>query len=211
MPYVKLVLEIYKDYNALQNLLGYIMNPDKTCQDSKRSGYVKDVLCGCSPFWFPHAYECSPLCVCSFFYYCIMSLKPFTKNWALHRIISFAPGDYVLPEDVFNLGRVISDYYNKAGYITAFGVHCDKYNLHIHIAVCPVNMFTGNLYNNYYEYEELKNLTNRWYSLQEDRIFKNPSLKEHYDNLLFGDDLRSNTAFNTTRQIQINKIVKNKR
>ena len=213
MPYIKFVNEeenkSYDGDDGLMRLIFYMFSTFKTAEDTKRSVTVTNFFCGCEPFIAPRDYEVDPNFVYEFMSF---NNNMFYAKDAIdivkHRIISFHPADYVLPGDVDHLGRKLIAFYAENGYIAAYAVHMDTFNIHCHIAVNTISYINGNRFHIFKEYLKVKSITEKWFSDHQRSIDQSISKKEIYENNLFGDNNNAygRIALNVKDQIRHNKI-----
>lgn len=112
-------------------------------------------------------------------------------QFAKHRIVSFAATDCILPQDVVSLAERIASIYAKNGYITAYGIHADRFNVHIHFAVCAVSFQTQNMFHIQWksEWNMLVTVTNQWKSEFDELLQNNIQMRQSREAALYGDDI----------------------
>lgn len=112
-------------------------------------------------------------------------------QFAKHRIVSFAATDCILPQDVVSLAERIASIYARNGFITAYGIHADRFNVHIHFAVCAVSFQTQNMFHIQWEAERkmLVSVTNQWKSEFDEMLQNNIQMRQSREAALYGDDI----------------------
>lgn len=164
MCYIELKNEKYETLEDLKRLLHYIFRLDKTAEDSQRANTITNTLAGCQPAMIPNEYLCDPSSVYYLMLFEVRRRHKGIPQFAKHRIVSFAATDCILPQDVVSLAERIASIYAKNGYITAYGIHADRFNVHIHFAVCAVSFQTQNMFHIQWksEWNMLVTVTNQW-------------------------------------------------
>ena len=192
---------------GLENLIYYVLDENATDFDTVRGLYDHHPYSGCEPFPFPKDEEHNPSIVYRLMLRTVGVFHAETDAIAKHRIISFHPADYVLPSDLDHLGRKVACLYRDEGFIAAYGVHRDTYNLHIHIAVCSTSYINGRKLNIWNEKKRLYGLVNSWNRQHLEYLCSNPDIASRYGKLLFGDDHAryGNTALFAKDQIKENR------
>ena len=134
-------------------------------------------------------------------------------QFAKHRIVSFAATDCILPQDVVSLAERIASIYAKNGYITAYGIHADRFNVHIHFAVCAVSFQTQNMFHIQWESEwnMLVTVTNQWKSEFDEMLQNNIQMRQSREAALYGDDIVRYGSISLTAKGQMNQNKKSKR
>ena len=134
-------------------------------------------------------------------------------QFAKHRIVSFAATDCILPQDVVSLAERIASIYAKNGYITAYGIHADRFNVHIHFAVCAVSFQTQNMFHIQWksEWKMLVTVTNQWKSEFDELLQKNIQMRQSKEAALYGDDIVRYGSVPITAKGQMNQNKKSKR
>lgn len=81
--------------------------------------------------------------------------------------------------------------YAKNGYITAYGIHADRFNVHIHFAVCAVSFQTQNMFHIQWksEWNMLVTVTNQWKSEFDELLQNNIQMRQSREAALYGDDI----------------------
>lgn len=146
MCYIELKNDKYETLEDLKHLLQYILRLDKTAEDSQRANTITNTLAGCQPAMIPNEYLCDPSAVYHLMLFAVRRRQKGTTQFAKHRIVSFAATDCILPQDVVSLAERIASIYARNGFITAYGIHADRFNVHIHFAVCAVSFQTQNMF-----------------------------------------------------------------
>ena len=131
MSYIELKNDKYETLEDLKRLLQYILRLDKTAEDSQRANTITNTLAGCQPAMIPNEYLCDPSSVYHLMLFEVRRRHKGIPQFAKHRIVSFAATDCVLPQDVVSLAERIASIYAKNGYITAYGIHADRFNVHL--------------------------------------------------------------------------------
>lgn len=180
MCYIELKNDKYETSEDLKHLLQYILRLDKTAEDSQRANTITNTLAGCQPAMIPNEYLCDPSAVYHLMLFEVKRRQKGTTQFAKHRIVSFAATDCVLPQDVVSLAERIASIYAKNGYITAYGIHADRFNVHIHFAVCAVSFQTQNMFHIQWEAERkmLVSVTNQWKSEFDEMLAQPPFLQQ---------------------------------
>lgn len=128
MCYIELKNDKYETSEDLKHLLQYILRLDKTAEDSQRANTITNTLAGCQPAMIPNEYLCDPNAVYHLMLFAVRRRQKGTTQFAKHRIVSFAATDCILPQDVVSLAERIASIYAKNGFITAYGIHADRFN-----------------------------------------------------------------------------------
>lgn len=206
----RLVGDSYDTDESLYNLVHYIYRESKTLEDSVRPIFSMEEYTGCAPFIFEPELQHE-----ADYVYMLMSLnnKIFAKgrtDIVKHRIISFDPGDYILPYDLNELGTALIQYYASNGFIAAYAVHRDTYHIHLHLIIDSFSYWNGLKLSIYNEYAILSNMVGTWYREHDEKVNRDYKLKEWYEEILFGDSSvkYGNIGFTVKEQIQINNKAK---
>lgn len=163
----------YDTEDDLRNLIYYIFNICKTSYDGKRPGHMMGDFCGCARFLGTPEQELR---------YDLVSDQMIANNRAhgkmemnliKHRVISFDEFDLVLPNEAFELARYIANAYGEE-YITAYGIHLDTNNIHIHFAVNTIGWKDGKRFSKSFELKWLWAMVNSWGKCREERFINNP-------------------------------------
>ena len=191
MCYIELKNDKYETLEDLKHLLQYILRLDKTAEDSQRANTITNTLAGCQPAMIPNEYLCDPSAVYHLMLFAVRRRQKGTTQFAKHRIVSFAVTDCILPQDVVSLAERIASIYAKNGYITAYGIHADRFNVHIHFAVCAVSFQTQNMFHIQWEAERkmLVSVTNQWKSEFDEMLQNNIPMRQSREAALYGDDI----------------------
>lgn len=191
MCYIELKNEKYETLEDLKRLLQYILRLDKTAEDSQRANTITNTLAGCQPAMIPNEYLCDPSSVFHLMLFEVRRRHKGIPQFAKHRIVSFAATDCILPQDVVSLAERIASIYAKNGYITAYGIHADRFNVHIHFAVCAVSFQTQNMFHIQWEAERkmLVSVTNQWKSEFDEMLQNNIQMRQSREAALYGDDI----------------------
>lgn len=181
----------YETLEDLKHLLQYILRLDKTAEDSQRANTITNTLAGCQPAMIPNEYLCDPSAVYHLMLFAVRRRQKGTTQFAKHRIVSFAATDCILPQDVVSLAERIASIYAKNGFITAYGIHADRFNVHIHFAVCAVSFQTQNMFHIQWEAERkmLVSVTNQWKSEFDEMLQNNIQMRQSREAALYGDDI----------------------
>lgn len=177
MCYIELKNEKYETLEDLKHLLQYILRLDKTAEDSQRANTITNTLAGCQPAMIPNEYLCDPSSVYHLMLFEVRRRHKGIPQFAKHRIVSFAATDCILPQDVVSLAERIASIYAKNGYITAYGIHADRFNVHIHFAVCAVSFQTQNMFHI------------QWKSEFDELLQNNIQMRQSREAALYGDDI----------------------
>ena len=177
MCYIELKNEKYETLEDLKRLLQYILRLDKTAEDSQRANTITNTLAGCQPAMIPNEYLCDPSSVFHLMLFEVRRRHKGIPQFAKHRIVSFAATDCILPQDVVSLAERIASIYAKNGYITAYGIHADRFNVHIHFAVCAVSFQTQNMFHI------------QWKSEFDELLQNNIQMRQSREAALYGDDI----------------------
>ena len=139
----------------------------------------------------PNEYLCDPSSVYHLMLFEVRRRHKGIPQFAKHRIVSFAATDCILPQDVVSLAERIASIYAKNGYITAYGIHADRFNVHIHFAVCAVSFQTQNMFHIQWEAERkmLVSVTNQWKSEFDEMLQNNIQMRQSREAALYGDDI----------------------
>ena len=177
MSYIELKNDKYETLEDLKRLLQYILRLDKTAEDSQRANTITNTLAGCQPAMIPNEYLCDPSSVYHLMLFEVRRRHKGIPQFAKHRIVSFAATDCILPQDVVSLAERIASIYAKNGYITAYGIHADRFNVHIHFAVCAVSFQTQNMFHI------------QWKSEFDELLQNNIQMRQSREAALYGDDI----------------------
>ena len=191
MSYIELKNDKYETLEDLKRLLQYILRLDKTAEDSQRANTITNTLAGCQPAMIPNEYLCDPSSVYHLMLFEVRRRHKGIPQFAKHRIVSFAATDCILPQDVVSLAERIASIYAKNGYITAYGIHADRFNVHIHFAVCAVSFQTQNMFHIQWktEWKMLEMVTNQWKSEFDEMLQNNIQMRQSREAALYGDDI----------------------
>ena len=200
MCYIELKNEKYETLEDLKRLLHYILRLDKTAEDSQRANTITNTLAGCQPVYHLMLFE-------------VRRRHKGIPQFAKHRIVSFAATDCILPQDVVSLAERIASIYAKKGYITAYGIHADRFNVHIHFVVCAVSFQTQNMFHIQWESEwnMLVTVTNQWKSEFDEMLQNNIQMRQSREAALYGDDIVRYGSISLTAKGQMNQNKKSKR
>ena len=214
MCYIELKNDKYETLEDLKHLLQYILRLDKTAEDSRRANTITNTLAGCQPAMIPNEYLCDPSAVYNLMLFEIRRRHKEIPQFAKHRIVSFSATDYILPQDVVSLAERIASIYAQKGYITAYGIHADNVNVHIHFAVCAVSFQTQNMFHILWEAERkmLVAVTNQWKSEFDVMLQNNIQMRQAREAALYGDDYikYGNAPLTAKEQIKQNRKLKGK-
>lgn len=199
MCYIELKNEKYETLEDLKRLLHYILRLDKTAEDSQRANTITNTLAGCQPAMIPNEYLCDPSLVYHLMLFEVRRRHKGIPQFAKHRIVSFAATDCILPQDVVSLAERIASIYAKKGYITAYGIHADRFNVHIHFAVCAVSFQTQNMFHI------------QWESEFDEMLQNNIQMRQSREAALYGDDIVRYGSISLTAKGQMNQNKKSKR
>lgn len=199
MCYIELKNEKYETLEDLKRLLHYILRLDKTAEDSQRANTITNTLAGCQPAMIPNEYLCDPSSVYNLMLFEVRRRHKGIPQFAKHRIVSFAATDCILPQDVVSLAERIASIYAKNGYITAYGIHADRFNVHIHFAVCAVSFQTQNMFHI------------QWKSEFDEMLQNNIQMRQSREAALYGDDIVRYGSIPRTAKGQMIQNKKSKR
>ena len=199
MCYIELKNEKYETLEDLKRLLHYILRLDKTAEDSQRANTITNTLAGCQPAMIPNEYLCDPSSVYHLMLFEVRRRHKGIPQFAKHRIVSFAATDCILPQDVVSLAERIASIYAKNGYITAYGIHADRFNVHIHFAVCAVSFQTQNMFHI------------QWKSEFDEMLQNNIQMRQSREAALYGDDIVRYGSISVTAKGQMIQNKKSKR
>lgn len=178
MPIIKTVNEdnhvSYDTEDSIINLIEYIFNCCKTSCDDVRPGNIIGDFVGCSCFMGSLTQEIDPEMVALQMIVNNRIYGKFTGNLIKHRIISFARGEYVLPYEVLQLAHKIADAYGE-NYITAYAVHLDTRNIHVHLAIDTISWRDGHRFSVSHELKWLRAIIEGWQKEMDDTIRTNQS------------------------------------
>ena len=207
MCYIELKNEKYETLEDLKRLLQYILRLDKTAEDSQRVNTITNTLAGCQPAMIPNEYLCDPSSVFHLMLFEVRRRHKGIPQFAKHRIVSFAATDCILPQDVVSLAERIASIYAKNGYITAYGIHADRFNVHIHFAVCAVSFQTQNMFHIQWksEWKMLVTVTNQWKSEFDEMLQNNIQMRQSREAALYGDDIVRYGSISLTAKGQMNQ------
>ena len=213
MSYIELKNDKYETLEDLKRLLQYILRLDKTAEDSQRANTITNTLAGCQPAMIPNEYLCDPSSVYHLMLFEVRRRHKGIPQFAKHRIVSFAATDCILPQDVVSLAERIASIYAKNGYITAYGIHADRFNVHIHFVVCAVSFQTQNMFHIQWESEwnMLVTVTNQWKSEFDEMLQNNIQMRQSREAALYGDDIVRYGNISLTAKGQMNQNKKSKR
>lgn len=199
MCYIELKNDKYETLEDLKHLLQYILRLDKTAEDSQRANTITNTLAGCQPAMIPNEYLCDPSSVYHLMLFEVRRRHKGIPQFAKHRIVSFAATDCILPQDVVSLAERIASIYAKKGYITAYGIHADRFNVHIHFAVCAVSFQTQNMFHI------------QWKSEFDELLQNNIQMRQSREAALYGDDIVRYGSTSLTAKGQMIQNGKSKR
>ncbi|MCD7967653.1 MAG: relaxase/mobilization nuclease domain-containing protein [Clostridiaceae bacterium] len=170
MPYIKFINEdnhtLYDTEDSVYCLISYIYNVTKTGYDSVRPGQSLGYYIGCYPFIGDEEQSKDHDEVSKFMVINNRCYRKSSGNLMKHRVISFEMFDYVLPDEAFQLAEYIARAYGER-YITAYGVHMDTNNIHIHLAIDTISWKDGKRFNQSYEKNWLWSLVSAWMAKHE--------------------------------------------
>ena len=185
----------YTNLEAVETLINYIYDICNSNFDSARPGHAIGEFNGCIPFIGPEYMSHDPDKVFEQFKLNAMVYGNYDKrDLVKHRIISFHKYDYILPKDAYNLGVLVSNtiYCN---YLSAFGVHLNTENIHIHIVLSAYDIWTGKRFDFPFEYNRLDRIVHDWYNTHLDTLESVSGLKEQYEKYLFPEEATIKPVF----------------
>lgn len=154
MSRIKLVNEekniSYDTEESVINLLYYIFDICKTSYDKIRPGHMLGDFRGCEHFFGTEAQALDPELVALQMLANNRAYGKWQGNLMKHRVISFRELDSVMPNEAFDLAAYIAKAYGE-NYITAYGIHMDTNNIHIHLAIDTISWKDGSRFNISYE------------------------------------------------------------
>lgn len=184
MPVIKLVNEenkiSYDTEESIYNLIYYIFNDCKTTCDDVRPGNVVGDFVGCSHFFGPEYWGIQPGWVAMQMIANNQSYGKRENNLLKHRIISFSIDECVVPHEALKLARHIANAYGEK-YITAYGVHLDGRNIHIHLAVDCISWMDGKRFSISYELKWLRAIIEKWLTEYINDLLMNPKKNKKYE------------------------------
>lgn len=135
---IKFVNKKYASFEAMKNLIYYIMAEEKT--PNRIIGAVA-------------AYPIEKDKIVKQFKQTQVLHRNQKKNRALHIILSFSTEEaqWLNLKDYEKIGYFVANYYGKANHQVVFALHEDTDNPHIHFAVNKVNYITGKKYHQQYK------------------------------------------------------------
>lgn len=173
MSFIKLINEkdhvTYDTEASVENLIYYIYDICKTTYDHVRPGNALGDHVGCSYFFGTQEQMLLPECIVAQMLANNRAYGKIEGDLIKHRMISFDEIDRVMPYEAFRLARYIANAYGER-YITAFGVHLDTKNIHIHLAVDTISWRDGKRFSISYEWNWLHSMLTGWEKAR-DKIF----------------------------------------
>lgn len=133
MPIIKFINKKYTSFEAMKNLIYYIMAAEKT--PNRIIGAIA-------------VYPIEKEEIVRQFKQTQVLHRNQKKNRALHIILSFSEEDsqWLNLKDYEKIGYSVANYYGKANHQVVFALHEDTDNPHIHFVVNKVNYITGKKY-----------------------------------------------------------------
>lgn len=176
MPYIKLINEDHKcSFDKEEDVaycIRYIFDICKTIYDEIRPGHMLGDFVGCSRFLGTKEQEKD---------YELVTLQMLANNrnygkregnLLKHRMISFRRLDNILPSEAYQLAKYIANAYGE-NYITAYGVHMDTNNIHIHLAVDTISWRDGSRFSVSFEKKWLYSMVNSWLASRDKELINN--------------------------------------
>lgn len=166
----------YDTEESVYGLIYYIFDICKTSCDDIRVGNVIGDFVGCSHFMGSYEQSIDPELVAL---QMIINNNAYGKgkgNLLKHRIISFDNNDCVLPGEALQLARYIAEAYGE-NYITAYGVHLDSGNIHIHLAIDTISWRDGLRFSISHEFKWLNAMASAWMTRRFEEQMRNPQWK----------------------------------
>nr|WP_130789966.1 relaxase/mobilization nuclease domain-containing protein [Lachnoclostridium pacaense] len=151
----------YNTEDDIRRLIRYMMNPDKTMFDEKRPGHMIGDFAGCSVMWGTREMELNSEHVANRMIANNRAHGKTEGNLIKHRVISFYGLDYIMPDEANELAAYLAKAYGES-YITAYAVHVDTCNIHIHLAVNTIGWLDGKRFSISYESRWLHSIVNNW-------------------------------------------------
>ncbi|MDR2024599.1 MAG: relaxase/mobilization nuclease domain-containing protein [Hungatella sp.] len=177
MPYIKFVNEEngqrYDTEDSIYNLAAYIFNICKTTCDETRPGHMIGDFVGCSHFFGSEVQEKQEDLVAM---QMIANNRAYGKchnNLIKHRIITFRDLDFILPNEAFDLARYAANAYGEK-YMTAFGVHMDTKQIHIHLMINAISWRDGGRFSQSFELKWLQSMVGSWLNKRDESQMLNP-------------------------------------
>lgn len=133
MPMTKFINKKYASFEAMKNLIYYIMAEEKT--PNRIIGAIA-------------VYPIEKEDIVQQFKKTQVLHRNQKKNRALHIVLSFSTEEaqWLNFKDYVKIGYSVANYYGKANHQVVFALHEDTDNPHIHFAVNKVNYITGKKY-----------------------------------------------------------------
>lgn len=166
----------YDTEESVYQLLYYIFDICKTSCDDVRVGNVVGDFVGCFPFMGSYEQSTQPENVALQMAVNNNVYGKNTGNLLKHRIICFDNSDCVLPDEALQLARYIAEAYGE-NYITAYGVHLNSGNIHIHFAIDTINWRDGSRFSVHHEVKWLYAILNGWTSRRFEDQMRDPRWK----------------------------------
>lgn len=162
----------YDTPDSLANIIYYIYNVCKTTFDDVRPGCVVGDFVGCAHFFGTPEQMLLPVYVVRQMLANNQAYGKMEGNLIKHRTISFDTYDCVTPYEAFGLARYIANAYGEQ-YITAFGVHLDTKNIHIHLAIDTISWIDGKRFSVGFEGNWLYSMVKNWENAREKQFAAN--------------------------------------
>lgn len=161
----------YNTEEDVENIICYVYNVCKTTYDDIRQGHGLGDFVGCSCFFGTSEQALLAEHIIS---QMLINNRMYGKiegDLIKHRIISFSRFDCVTPYEAFGLAKYIANAYGEQ-YITAYGIHLDTNNIHIHLAIDTISWVDGKRFSISYEKKWINSMIWGWEKARE-KIFEN--------------------------------------
>ena len=203
----------YTDANAIPDLLNYVLSPAKTDEDSIRyNPAYQGPYTGYAPVMNQ---DCVDNSVAGAVYESMTEIREKyprrCKTLLKHRIISFQSADLILPQDLDELGQRIISFYAQHGYFAVYGVHADKYNVHMHILVFTTNYEDGSGFHISYEWNNVNSIAWNWFCRHNQKLESSARFRQQREMALYGNPGYGELGLFCNDQIRVNRKKKNKK
>lgn len=170
----------YDTEDSVCRLIYYIFNDCKTSCDDIRPGKAIGDFVGCFPFMGSEDQEKQAEWVVTQMLVNNRSYGQFFGNLLKHRVVSLPNCECILPGEALELARYLAEAYGE-NYITAYGVHLDTKNIHIHLAIDAVSWKNGRRFSISYELKWLYAMVESWSSRRLEELSKDPKRSRRCD------------------------------
>jgi len=176
MSYIKCINEEngirYDTIEDVANCIRYIFDICKTMYDEKRPGHMLGDFVGCSRFFGTKDQEKDCELVIAQMLANNSAHGKWKGNLLKHRVICFRRLDNILPSEAYQLAKYIANAYGE-NYITAYAVHLDTNNIHIHLAIDTICWRDGSRFDQPFEMKWLRSMTNNWMAPRDKELTNN--------------------------------------